>query len=59
MSSEAVARIIVVALLAVCVLLIALGLQEAQSGNMRPLIMAFAVGALGFFIAWFRSRRTT
>jgi hypothetical protein len=56
-SRQTVARVIVEVLLIACVGLIVLGLQEARTGNMRPLILAFAVGAPGFFIVWFRSRR--
>lgn len=59
MSRQAVARVIVEVLLIACVGLVVLGLQEARTGNMRPLIMAFAVGALGFFIAWYTRRRIT
>lgn len=59
MSRPRVARHIVGALWVVCVLLLVLGLQEAQTGNLRPLLMAFVTGALGLFIVWFRSRRMT
>ena len=52
-----VSRIVLIVLFIICAALIVLGLQEAQTGNLRPLVMAFAAGALGFFIAWFTRRR--
>jgi hypothetical protein len=57
LSSSTVSGIAVVVLLIICALLVALGLQEARTGNLRPLLMAVDFGALGFFIVWFRSRR--
>ncbi len=55
MNERGLGRIITLVVLVASAVLLVLGLQEAQTGNLRPLIMA----ALGFFIVWYTRRRIT